>query len=264
MAINGRNYGSSGPSAKMTAPIDEKSRGSSKALNLGKMFGIMFIWLLFTAGIAFGLGFAFFSWMTSGGYTATNPNPNAVTGLWGVLIASGIGLIILTFVIQFFALKKGKGMIVLSSLYVLFMGVLCSSLVLFIDWRILGIALGITSIIFGVLAVIGLLAKNVKPMAMVGMMLIFGAAITALVTWLVILFTGITGTTATILWVVDFALFAGMLLLIIVDLNQIGKICERGEVSTNITLYCALSLYTDFIYIFIRIAYFLAIALSKK
>ena len=62
----------------------------------------------------------------------------------------------------------------------------------------------------------------------------------------------------------DFALFAGMLLLIIVDLNQIGKICERGEMSKNLTLFCALTLYTDFVYIFIKIAYYLAIAYGGR
>lgn len=257
MAINGRNYSPVGPDEKMKIEETKVGGGSSKALNLGKVFGIMFIWLLLTAGIAFGLGYLFFLWLQSGGETARN-------GMFALLIGSGIGLIILTFVIQFFALKKGKGMLILSFLYVLFMGVLCSTLVLFIDWYILGVALGITTAIFGVLAVIGLVAKNIKPIAMVGLMLVIGAAMTGLITWLIILFTGVTGQAATILWIVDFAMFAGMLLLIIVDMHQIGKICERGEVSTNLTLYCALTLYTDFIYIFIRIAYYLAIAFGRS
>ena len=256
MEINGRKYGSSEP----TMPeIKEKHTSSSKTLNLGKVFGIMFIWLLITAGVSFGFAALFYNWLGDKPY-----NETAEATLYGFMIGSGILLLILTFVIQFFALKKGKGMIILSSIYVILMGILCSSMILFIEGWILGSALGISSAIFLVLAIIGLIAKNVKPIAVIGIMLIVGAALTALITWLIILIGGISGEAVGILWIVDFAMFGGMLLLIIVDMNQIGKICEMGEVSTNLTLYCALTLYTDFIYIFIKIAYYLAVAYSKR
>lgn len=248
MAINGRNYGSMEPE-KPVIHTDTLT-SSSKAVNLGKIFGIMFIWLLFTAGIAFGGGYLSALWLV-------NNYEQASGGLLAILIASGISLIILTFIIQYFALKKGKGMIVLSSIYVLLMGVICSTLTLYIPWNILGMALGITTVIFGVLATIGLLAKNVKPIAMIGMMVIFGAAITALFTWLFSIWMPIAN--PGLYWIIDFAFFGGMLLLIIVDMNNIGKICESGQITTNITLYCALTIYTDFIYIFIKIAYYLAI-----
>ena len=154
MAINGRNYGTSGPN---NIHIEEKhsSGVSSKTLNLGKVFGIMFLWLLVTAGLAFGLGAAFDSWLKAN-------EAAAARGILVALVISGITLIVLTFVIQFWALRKDKGMIVLSSLYVLCMGVLCASMTLYIDWQILGIALGLTTAIFGVLAASGLIAKNVN------------------------------------------------------------------------------------------------------
>ena len=253
MAINGRNYGTSGPNNNVH--IEEKHAASnSKTLNLGKVFGIMFIWLLVTAGIALGGGALFDYWLKI-------DQAAAATGLLTSLIISGISLIVLTFVIQFWALRRDKGMIVLSSLYVLCMGVLCASFTLYLDWQILGIALGLTTIIFGVLAVIGLLAKNVKPIAMVGFMVLFGALIVSLGTWIISLFLAVN---VTFLWILDFAIFGAMLLLVIVDMNQIGKICEQGEMSRNLTLYCALTLYTDFVYIFIKIAYYLAIAYGRK
>lgn len=260
MAINGRNYGSSDPS--MPKYSKDSLTTPSTAVNLGKVFGIMFIWLLFTAGITIGLGYLFNAWLYPNGIR----NPNAVGPMLGILIGSGIALIILTFIIQFFALRKGKGMVILSSLYVLLMSVLCASITLYIDWYILGVALGITTLIFGVLAVIGLLAKNVKPIAMIGFMLIIGAGLTALITWLVILIGGsrISNGMVTWLWIIDFAIFAGMLLMIIVDMAQIKRICASGEVTTNLTLYCALTLYTDFVYIFLKIAYYLAIAYGKS
>ena len=252
MAINGRNYGTSGPNLQ----YEERSQAptSSKTLNLGKVFGIMFIWLLFTAGIAFGGGYAFYVWMTSDMEAASS-------GLLATLVVSGITLLILTFVIQFWALRRDKGMVVLSSLYVLCMGLLCSSFVLFIDWRILGVAFGITSAIFGVLAIIGLLAKNVRPIAMVGFMVLFGSLMVTLITWLASLWIQVD---ARLLWILDFAIFGAMLLLIIVDMNRIGQICESGEMSKNLTLFCALTLYTDFVYIFIKIVYYLAIAYGRN
>ena len=172
MAINGRNYGTSGPD-NLRFEDEHSSISNSRTLNLGKVFGIMFIWLLFTAGIAFLGGYLFYLWMQADLEGAAN-------GLLAILVTSAISLIVLTFVIQFWALRRDKGMLVLSSLYVLTMGILCSSLTLFIDWQILGVALGITSAIFGVLALIGLLTKNVRPIAMVGMMVLIGALMVSL------------------------------------------------------------------------------------
>ena len=253
MAINGRNYGTSGPN---NVHIEEKhsSKVDSTTLNLGKVFGIMFLWLLATAAIAFGGGFLFAKWLDSA-------PEQAATGLMTILIVSAVALIVLTFIIQFWALRHDKGMIVLSSLYVSCMGMICSSLVLFFDWQLLGIALGLTSAIFGVLALIGLFAKNVKPIAMVGFMVLFGALIVSLFTWLFSLWLPVN---TTFLWILDFAIFGAMLLLVIVDMFQIKKICENGSMSRNLTLYCALTLYTDFVYIFIKIVYYLAIAYSRK
>ena len=253
MAINGREYGTFGPE-KSQPEQKEVLRSGSKALNLGKVFGIMFLWLVATAAIAFGGGALFANWLLADEQAAAN-------GILVTLVISGISLLVLTFVIQFWALRRDKGMLVLSSLYVLAMGLLCSSLTLFIDWQILGIALGLTSAIFGVLALIGLLTKNVKPLAMIGLMVLFGALIVSLGTWLISLWVNVN---ITLLWVLDFAIFGAMLLLIIVDMNQIGKICDSGQMSRNLTLYCALTLYTDFVYIFIKIAYYLAIAYGRK
>jgi len=257
MAINGRNYGTTGPNENDFQKQDVVS-SSSKTVNLGKVFGIMFIWLLLTAGIALGLGYLFARWLGS-----SDPalfNRTAFNTLWGVLIGSAITLIVLTFVIQFVALRKGRGkaMPILSFIYVVVMGTLCSSITLFIPWNILGMALGITTGIFGVLSLIGLLSKGrMTGVAAIGIMLILGGAMCALFTFLFTIWMPIANPMW--YWIIDFAIFAGMLLMIIVDLNQIGKICEEGALSPNLTLYCALTLYTDFIYIFLKIAYYLAI-----
>ena len=260
MAINGRDYDSQVSNSTISKNgFDVANKNGVYGLNLGKVFGIMFLWLLATALIAFGGGYLFANWMGS----LESPNPDAVATLYTTMIISGISLLVLTFVIQFVALRKGKGMLILSSLYVLCMGLLCCSFTLFIDWRILGIAFGITTVIFGILSLIGFLAKNVRPIAFVGIMLVVGASITALITWIVTLFLPSTFNIG-LLWILDFAIFGGMLLLIIVDLNQINRICKNGEMSTNLTLYCALTLYSDFVYIFIKIVYYLLILYARN
>ena len=45
---------------------------------------------------------------------------------------------------------------------------------------------------------------------------------------------------------------------------DIKKITERGEMSTNLELYCAFTLYVDFIYILIRVIYFLLLIYGKS
>ena len=72
MAINGRNYGSSGPNNIQYEEQHTASPVSSKTLNLGKVFGIMFIWLLLTAGIAFLGGFLFAKWLVASPEQASN------------------------------------------------------------------------------------------------------------------------------------------------------------------------------------------------
>ena len=63
MAINGRNYGTSGPdNLRFEQEHEKHTVGSSRTLNLGKVFGIMVIWLLLTAGIAFLGGYLFARW----------------------------------------------------------------------------------------------------------------------------------------------------------------------------------------------------------
>lgn len=69
---------------------------------------------------------------------------------------------------------------------------------------------------------------------------------------------------STLYWVISFAIFAAMMFITIFDIWNIKKITERGEMSTNLELYCAFTLYVDFIYILIRIIYFLILIYGKS
>ena len=228
------------------------NKSSSGVLSFAKVFLYMFIGLAITAVVAMSLSAVIY-------YSAVNgADANVLVNTYlGLMIASGISLLVLTFVINFVLLRGRHSILVPAIIYTVLMGVLLSSFCLLIDWRILGLAFGITSGIFLLMTIIASLTKsNLSPLLMVGLGLIVGSLILSLVNWLI--------QSDTLMWIVTFAIFAAMMFITMFDIWNIKKISERGEMSTNISLYCAFSLYVDFIYIFIRIVYFLIIIFANK
>lgn len=227
-------------------------KSSAGVVSFAKVFLYMFIGLAITAAVAMGLSATIY-------YAAVNgANPEVLTNTYfGLMISSGILLLILTFLINFVFLRGKHSILVPAIIYTVLMGVLLSSFCLLIDWRILGLAFGITSGIFLIMTLIASFTRgNLSPLLMIGMGLIIGSLVLSLVNWLI-------GST-TIMWIVTFAIFAAMMFITMFDIWNIKKITERGELSNNISLYCAFTLYVDFIYIFIRIVYFLIIIFGKK
>ncbi len=222
------------------------SNKSSKAFNLTKVFGYCFIGLLITGLVAFGLGYLFNLWLI-------NNYDVARRSLLFILIGTGIALIVMTFVIQGVFLKGRHSLYIPSLIYVILMGAMLSTMTIFIDWQILGYAFLITSGIFAIMTLIALISKNnLSGLAIVGMMMIFGALFVWLFTWLFTIWFPVVNMTLS--YILNFVIFAAVMLITIADLYRIGKICEQGEMSNNLSLYCAFTIYTDFIYIFIRIA----------
>ena len=257
MGINNRNYNTSNPSIE--EPVknnDTVAKAGSRALNMAKVYGYLFLALLFTGGFAFGFGYLFSVWMVN------NPE-QAKAGLLGILIGCGVGLLILTFVVNGVAFKNKHSVLPYYIAYVVLMGVLLSTFTMFIDWRLLGIAFGITSLIIGIDAIIALFAKgNFNWVAMMAMTLLLGSGIVFLFSWMLIFFN--PGLFTSFLYVINFVVFIAVVLFTLVDIVRINKIAEQGEMSNNLSLYCSFIIYVDFIYIFIRIVYFLAIATSKR
>ena len=228
------------------------SKSSSGVLSFAKVFLYMFIGLAITAGVSFGVGAIF-------AYAATHGADSAMINntYLGLLISSGILVIILTFVINFVVLRGKHSILVPALIYVVLMGVLLSSFALFIDWRILGMAFGITSGIFLLMTLIAVLTNgNLSPLLMLGFGSFIGAGILALVNWLIM--------STMLMWIVSFAVFAAMMFITMYDIWNIKKMTERGEMSNNLSLYCAFNLYVDFVYIFIRVVYFLVLIFGKK
>ena len=173
------------------------------------------------------------------------------------MIGSAIALFILIFVIQFIVIRNKHSVLVPSIIYSTLIGVLISSFTIVIDWRIIGMAFGITSAVFLLMTIIALLTKgNLSGLAMAAIGLFMGAGILALVNF----FVG----SSTLGWILSYVIFAAIMLITMYDIWRVKKICEAGAMDRNISYYCAFNMYVDFINIFIRILYFLVIIFGNK
>ena len=226
-------------------------KSSSGTLSFAKIFFYMFLGLALTAGVAFGVGALLL-------YKC--PDFTVFRNVYlGLMIGSGITLIIMTFVINFVFLRGKHSILIPALIYCILMGVLLSTFVILLEgnWWLLGEAFGITAGVFLLLTLIAVVSKgNMSPLLMLGIGLLMGSGILVLVNLLT--------RSTTLYWIISFAIFAAMMFITIFDIWNIKKITERGEMTTNLELYCAFTLYVDFIYILIRVIYFLILIYGKS
>ena len=232
--------------------VIEKSNSSTGMVSFAKVFLYMFIGLAITTAVSFGIGAIIYASLVNGA------NPDMIGNVYlGLLISSGISLFILMIIINFVTLRGKHSILVPAILYCTLMGVLLSGFTLFVDWRLLGMAFGITSGIFLLMTLIAVITKsNLRPLLALGFGLLIGSLLLSLINWLI--------GSDTIYWIVSFAIFAAIMFITMFDIWNIKKICEKGALSNNLALYCAFTLYVDFIYILIRILYFLIIIFGNK
>ena len=71
---------------------------------------------------------------------------------------------------------------------------------------------------------------------------------------------------ALVYWITDFVIFGIILVITAIDINRVKKIAEMGGFSsdTNLAIYCAYTLYVDFINIFLRVLYYVMVSKSRK
>ena len=227
--------------------VGQKSRSGS--LSFAKIFLYMFLGLALTTGVAFGVGAIL---------VYSCPNFETFYNVYlGLMIGSAVAIIIMTLIINLVFMRGKHSILVPAIIYCVLMGVLLSSFPIFIDWWLLGMAFGITCGIFLLMTIIAVLTKgNMSPLLMLGIGLLIGSGILALINLLM--------ASPMLYWIVSFAIFAAMMFITMFDIWNIKKITERGEMTTNLELYCAFTLYVDFIYILIRVIYFLIIIYGKS
>ena len=132
----------------------------TKGAFLSKVFGMMFICLLITTVVAAGFGYGFQMLLVK---TATVDgdviifNEQVVTTLVATLIVSAIALLIMSFVLPITFMRGKHNIIVPLMIYVVLMGILLSAFTFITDWVILVESFGITTLIFGTMALLGYL-----------------------------------------------------------------------------------------------------------
>lgn len=236
-----------------TSHTEDKKVSSDETFSIAKVFFYVFIGLLITTVIAV-IGGAI--------YRALPPEQGAKAYL-ALSLIGGVGMIIDAFIINM-TVFKGKGKVLPAMIiFCILTGLMLSGLTVVFDGAILGAAFGITCLIFLLMSLIGFLSKgNLSPLLIVAMGIIMGSGLLALGNWIYML---VTGTSFQVLyWAVSFGIFAFIILVTIVDLWQMKKIAEQGALSGNVALYCAFHIYVDFINIFLRILYYLAIIFGKR
>ena len=248
-----REYFNGGAKAKKLEPVSKTNEG---LVSFAKVFLYMFIYLVITGVVAFGVGYIIASSYAKA--VAEGGDGNAVlTTYLGVMIGAAIAMFIMVIIINFVVLRGKHSVLVPSIIYALLVGVLLSTFTIFVDWKLIGMAFGITAGVFGVMALIALISKgNMAPLGMLGIGLLLGGGILAL--------ANLFARSDAIGWAVSFIIFAAIMFITMFDVWNIKKICERGAMNSNISYYCAFIMYVDFINIFIRVLYYLIIIFGNK
>ncbi len=179
----------------------------------------------------------------------------------GLIIASSLALLILSFVITFKSLKGSGSILVPYVLYSMIMGLLLSSFTFFVgDTYIIGEALFITALIFLGMCGIGYLTHNkLATWAKVAIGLSLTVVLLSLLNLVFIPFVVFGGNFAAYEgYIITYLITEGVVLLLFIvmtafDMARIRTIAERGYGSKNLALYCALTLYSDFITLFIYV-----------
>lgn len=247
------------PSTSSAQPSQEVvvEPSNDTALNIAKVFFYMFAGLLITALVAFGVGAIVYY------NVVVLESENMTTIYLGMVIGAAIALIIDMIVINVVLLKGKHSILVPGIIYAVLVGIMFSMLTIVIDWRLIGMAFGITAVSFALMGLIAFLTKgNLSPILIIIMGLAIGAGLLALFNWIYALATGTV--IETIWWVLQFAILALVMFVSLFDMWRIKKIAEAGAMNNNIALYCAFTIYTDFINVFIRILYFLVLIFGRR
>jgi uncharacterized protein len=222
----------------------EVQEKTSSVSMMTKVFGWMGLGLLVTAAVAVGI------------YFLLGLGIIPVTAYIPLLIAASVGYFILLFFINFRVLRgSSKSVVVPFMLYATTMGILLSTLMITFEIETLALAFGASALVFGMMALYGALTKrDLSLMGSMAFMFFFGAFVIGLINFFFF--------NETIYWIVSFVMFGAILLITAYDVWMIRRSIDSGIMTNNLAVYFALKLYVDFIFIFLRVVYF--IALSRR
>jgi FtsH-binding integral membrane protein len=226
----------------MERPYQTYSRDLQGTSPLVKVFTWMAIALGFTALMALSVFFGFVSGILP------------VTMFGGLMIASGITLLVSYFWFLFGSLRRGRGNPTIPFfLYAGSMGVILSTLPFTYPIELIGTAFGVSALVFGIFAYYGATTKtNLMGLGQFVMVAFFGLIILSIVN----LFIG----SASMDWFLSFGIFGIVLLMVAYQVWVVKQISAYGEITTQQAMIMAFTLYVSFINIFLRVLRYLAIA----
>lgn len=243
-----------------STPSGVTDRSTQRSL-LSKTFLYMFAFLAVTVAVSVAVSLIF----RSCGLAIDNPDivPDNVKNAYIItMITASITQIVLTIVIAFTSLKRGKAAIVPIVLYAVCMGVLISSFALFLEWWTLAATFGIAALSFGGMALIGITSKRAAGMGMVGFGLLFGILLASLFNIFLAIF--LPDGFAAVNIVTSIVIVIAILLITAYDVYNIKQISMRCQADGNLALYLAFNLYLDFIIILIHLLRLVAIFTSNS
>lgn len=214
---------------------------------IGAVFLYMFLALLITGVVAIGLGAFFEKFLFNAETSETAANAYVIT-----LIVSLVLYIPMMIITQVTAIKNSKAMVPCYVLYSVIMGIFLSTFTNFVPFTDIAIAFGGTCLAFGLMTLIAWFSKrNLSTLGLIGSGLLFGSFVLLLINLPIMFFFDFAA--AIISMIISFAMLIAVILITVIDLRKVKEIAARGGAASNVALLCALSLYVDFIYIFIRL-----------
>lgn len=174
----------------------------------------------------------------------------------GLLIASGLTLLVSYLWFLFGGIRNSqRSPTIPFFLYAGSMGVVLSTLPFAYPIEMIGTAFGVSALVFGVFAFYGATTRS----NLMGLgQFVFVAFIGLILLSIFNLFIG----SASLDWLLSFAIFGVVLLLVAYQVWFVKQIAASGELSNGQAMYLAFSLYISFINIFLRILRFIAASRS--
>ena len=245
-------FGSNQPNSSVR-PSEVTAQSGSKFI--GAVFLYLTFALLITFAVVGGLG------------ALISLNADTITGnietYLTIYIIALIAYIPILIWVHIAARRNGRSVGVGFFVYSIVMGVLISPICLVLPIGTVILALGTTVLAFAVMALIAWTSKkNLSNLAVIGFGLLIGALIISLFNFIFYLVA--PGIYNILYLVVSAIFFIAIILITIFDLKNVQQIAMNGNATKNIAFVCALNLYVDFIYIFIRILYLIAMLLGNK
>ena len=213
-----------------------------------KFIGATFLYfalaLLVTFAVVAGLGFLL---SANGDAITSEANLNTFLTIYIVAIIAYIPILIW---VHIAARRNGRSVGVGFFVYSIVLGVIIAPAVLLVPIEAVLIAFGSTVLAFAIMALIAWTSKkDLSGLAVVGFGLIIGAFILSLVNLIFYFIVGFEP----LYWLVSFLFFIAIILFTLFDLKRVQEIALNGGAERSVAFVCALNLYVDFIYIFIRL-----------